>query len=529
MNDKIAWRQADELLAALWAGRLTRRQVLQRAAALGLGAAAFGQAVALPGTANGTTLAQEAGSELIVAASGDVDTLDPHVSQLILYGNMMRFTCFSSLVRYGPSLEYLPDLAESWESPDGMTYTFKLRPGATYHDGTAVEASHVEFSFKRIAEKQTVWSSRVANIATYQVVDPATIRITLTGVQADFIDGLVPLSIISPAAAETIEDEAIGSGPFKLIEWVPNDHIALERNPDYFESGVPGVDRLTFRIIKEPQVAITNLQAGEVGGVLDLPVAQAVPLKGSTEITPLIVPTSGFLLFEMLGKNSEPVRTSVQVRQALAHCLDKDAIQQTVYSGEGKQKWSFVGTTSWAYKEEAGYPYDPEKAKALLADAGQASGLELSAIVATGFPDGEQALTIWQAGLAEAGVKLNIEVQELSVWLDNYINHTYDISWNVFPGFADPNYFVGLGLRPHLEDGWQNAEAARLADEANAVLDQAQRAELYGRLQDLTVAELPIIVVQEIPQASLVKPDVTGWEINRLGYVLVRGVKVGGA
>jgi peptide/nickel transport system substrate-binding protein len=122
---------------------------------------------------------------------------------------------------------------------------------------------------------------------------------------------------------------------------------------------------------------------------------------------------------------------------------------------------------------------------------------------------------------------LNIEIQELSVWLDNYLNHTYDVIWNVFPGFADPNYFVSLGLGPHIADGWTNPEAARLAAESNQTLDQAQRIELYGQLQDLFVAELPVLVIQEAPQASVMAPNVTGWEINPLGYVLVNNVKIG--
>jgi ABC-type transport system substrate-binding protein len=161
-----------------------------------------------------------------------------------------------------------------------------------------------------------------------------------------------------------------------------------------------------------------------------------------------------------------------------------------------------------------------------LEEAG-VTDLEFSCLCIQEYPDGGKAATIWQAGLAEAGITMNVEVQALSVWLDNYINHTYDVIWNVFPGFADPNYFVSLGLDPHLKDGWTNAEAAQIAVAANQTLDQAQRTEMYGRLQDLTIAELPVIVVQETPQASLTATGITGWEINPLGFVFVDDVKVG--
>lgn len=192
----------------------------------------------------------------------------------------------------------------------------------------------------------------------------------------------------------------------------------------------------------------------------------------------------------MLGKNNETIRGNARVRQALAMCLDKNAVQQTVYAGGGFPKWTFVGSESWAYADVPGYDYDPEGAKAILEEEG-APGLEFTVLSIQGYPDGEQASTIWQAGLAEAGVKLNIELQELSVWLDNYLNHTYDVIWNVFPGFADPNYFVSLGLQPHLTDGWTNEEAAQLATSANQTLDQAARTEQYARLQELFVQDLP--------------------------------------
>ncbi len=473
------------------------------------------------------TAVAPAQTTLTVAASADIDTADPHVSQLLMFNNIIRLNVFNSLVRYGPNLELVSDLAESWSNPDDKSYIFKLRQGVKYHNGQEVQATDVEFSFKRIGAKETVFSSRVANIETYEVVDNYTIKITLKKPQADFLDGLVFLSILPQTAEADLAKTPVGSGPFKFVEWVTNDHVTLARNSDYWEQDLVKIETLIFKIIPEPQVAVTNLQAGEIDGMLEIPVAQAVFFKGSNEIKAIIQPTSSFHLFEMLGKNSEPIRNDVRVRQALAYCFDKDLIQKTVFSGEGRQKWSFIPYGSWAYKEETGYPYNPEKAKALLAEAGVGEGFEFSVIVPSGYPDGEKVTTIWQACLADIGVKLNIEIQELSVWLDNYINHTYDICWNVFPGFADPNYFVALGLKPHWADGWQNADAEKAADDANSTPQLAKRTEHYAAVQAATVADLPVIVVQEAPQASLVKPNVVGWEINSLGMVIVRGVSFG--
>lgn len=464
--------------------------------------------------------------ELKIAASADIDTTDPHISQLLIFNNIVRLNVFNSLVRYGPNLELVGDLAESWTNPDDRTYVFTLRPGVTYHNGQELKAEDVEFSLKRIGEKETVFSSRVTNIESYEIIDDRTIQITLAEPQADFLDGLIFLSIIPAEVESELETNPIGSGPFRFVEWVPNDHITLERNPDYYDQDLVKVDTLTFQIIPESQVAVANIQSGAIHGMLDIPVAQAVFQMNADDVKAIIQPTSSFHLFEMLGKNSEPIRNDVRVRQALAHCLDKDTIQETVFSGQGRQKWSFVPYGTWAYAEQEGYSYNPDRAKELLEEAGLADGFEFSVIVPSGFPDGEKVTTIWQACLAGIGVKLNIEVQELSVWLDNYINHTYDVSWNVFPGFADPNYFVSLGLQPHFADGWQNADASQIAGDANKTVDQEERAALYAELQAAAVNDLPVIVVQEAPQASLVAANVEGWEINPLGMVIVRGVSL---
>jgi peptide/nickel transport system substrate-binding protein len=522
---------ARTLMSEFFSGKIDRRQLMTRAAALGVSVSALGAVAAAPWKAIGVA-AQDASpaaapvGDLVVAAGGDIDTLDPHISQLLLYGDMVRRTVFNSLVTYADDLSYVGELAESWENPDESTYVFTLRDGLTYHDGTPVTAADVEFSFKRVVEQQTVLSSRLTNVDTYQVVDDKTISIKLKEIQADFLDGLTLINVISEAIAADVANTPIGTGPFKFVEWVPNDHIALEANTDYFIPGEPGVATLRFNILPEAQVQITNLKSGDVQGVLDVPVSQVTALEGDESVTILNVPTSSIHIFEMLGKNNETIRNNAKVRQALAMCIDKNAVQQTVFAGAGFPKWTFVGSTSWAYEAVPGYDYDPAGAKVILEEEG-ASGLEFTVLCIQGYPDGERASTIWQAGLGEAGVKLNIEVQELSVWLDNYINHTYDVIWNVFPGFADPNYFVALGLQPHFADGWTNEEAKTLATTANQTLDQDERKAQYGKLQELFVQDLPIMVIQEAPKVSLTAPDVANWGINSLSWVLLNNVTIG--
>src|SRR5262245_33210838 len=148
-------------------GRISRRELMTRAAALGVGLPVLASLLSTPVFMQSAS-AQES-TELVIAASADIDMLDPHVSQLLMFNNIIRLTCFNSLVKYNPDLSYTGDLAESWENPDDKTYVFKLRAGLTYHNGQAVEASHVEFSFKRIGEKGAIFASRVAHNASHEV------------------------------------------------------------------------------------------------------------------------------------------------------------------------------------------------------------------------------------------------------------------------------------------------------------------------------------------------------------------------
>jgi peptide/nickel transport system substrate-binding protein len=519
-----------QLLKVAQEAHLTRRQLVRQMALLGLGPSALGLPHTLPGgRLHGARPAQQSGVHATIASLRDIDTLDPHRSLVPPYGDLIRQTCFNSLVRYGSTLEIVPDLAESWEfGPDGLSCTFMLRSGVRYHNGQELEASHVEFSLTRFNEQLNDPGSvrfgwpRPFPCCWFPVefveIDPSTIVLNLDTPRDDLLDFLTYPSIITPEIAEAIETNPIGTGPFRFVEWVQQDHISLERNPDYFESGEPGLDSLTFRIIPDSQTAVAALQAGEVDAIFSLPVAEAV---SAPDFTAVIEPTSAIQAFEFRGTESSPVRMSVAVRRALAHCLNKDAVQEAVFGGEGRQKWSFVPIANEAYyQEEPGYPFDLESASALLAEAGYPDGFALTAIVPAGFSDAEVTTTIWQEALAQVDVSLNVESLEPSAFATRYADGTsFDIAWNAYPGFGHPNFFAEAALVPTTDDQWPNPELAALAASANAELDPEKRRELYGQLQDLFVDDLPILVIQEVPQASLLSPDIVGWDINPLGQV----------
>ena len=313
MVQKSRATAAQILGQSFMAGRLSRRQLIERAGILGVSASALGGLLST--TAFSAASALAAAADLKVAISADIDTLDPHVSQSLLFNDVIRSTVFNALVKYDDKLSYIPGLAAKWENPDDKTYVFTLRDGVKFHNGQELEASHVEFSFKRIADQKTVFSGRVANVDTYTVVDKKTIKIVLKAVQADFIDGLILLSVITPEIAGDIANTPIGTGPFKFVKWNTNSDISLEKNADYFEAGLPSVDKLTFQVIVSPQVQVSNLKSGTVNAVLNFPVAQAIPLRTDSSVAAAITATSSIPMFELMGKHSDAVRLNVPVRQ----------------------------------------------------------------------------------------------------------------------------------------------------------------------------------------------------------------------
>ncbi|HIC90030.1 MAG TPA: ABC transporter substrate-binding protein, partial [Anaerolineae bacterium] len=355
-----------------------------------------------------TPVPEKGGGTLVIASTQDIDNYDPHWNQLIAYEVLIGHNVFNYLTKLGPDMTVRPDLAESWDiSEDGKVYTFHLRPNAKFHNGRPVVADDVVYSFNRTIEQKMTFASKLEPIESIEAVDDHTVRITTKSPWAPFLEDIAVLAIVPKEAADTLAKEPVGSGPFRFVEWVPNDHITLEKNPDYDVPGVPRLDKLVIKILPDYSVALTNLEAGEVHAVYEVPAADAARFKGREDVafhTPAA--SNSLFLFELAVNRYEPLK-DVRVRRALAMCLDKETIRQNVYFGEGDIQWSPLPKSSWAYIEPEGVPYDPEGAKALLAEAGYPDGFELNVETISGLAVMENVATIWQDGLSKAGIKLN--------------------------------------------------------------------------------------------------------------------------
>ena len=460
--------------------------------------------------------------EVVVALAGDIDNFDPHTNQLIIFEFAIRELVFSTLVDYDAELNLQPDLATYEVNEDATVFTFSLVPDAVFHDGTSVDAAAVIASMERAGTAEdSIWSGRLADVASYEAPDDQTVVITLNNPDATFLAGLASIAIVAPSSFDTATSEPVGSGPYEFESWTANTEIVLTSFDDYFGEVSP-TKTLRLQPIADQQVALNNLYSGSVDILVSASAATVSQLDSARAdlVEPVASNSLSLIEFNSSGKLADPM-----VRQALAHALDKASIREIAYGGGGSSSWSPLPESSWAYSEQTGYEYDLDKAATMLAAAGE-SDLEFSLEVPSGFPEAEQLARVWQASLAEIGVTLNVNITEISVWLDAYVSRGYDATWNVFNVGADPHSFFDIIMTPHLADDYQNQTVSDLVLDATRVSDEAARSELYSELQQILVDELPVMIVQSTPVASIAGPDVSGYEVNPLGWALLSQVTV---
>jgi len=486
--------------------------------------AALAASVALLGATGLTTgpaLAQDQNT-LTVALSGDIDNFDPATNQLIAFQQSIGNTVFDPLIGYDADLNLVPRLAESWEvNEDATVFTLTLQEGATFHNGNPVTPEAVIQSLQRSAELGGVIGTPLQRVSEFEAVDERTLRMTLDESYAPFLTALTIVFILAPESFETASSEPVGSGPFQFESWVPNDAITLTRFDDYWGEQ-PAYETLEFRPVPDSQVALTNLYAGDVDIVAEpsTAVLNQVDENQASVVRPSASNSMAYV--EMMGTTG--TLSDVHVRRALAYAFDRSAVQAVAYSGGGESNPSPLPSSSWAYADLEGYPFDLEAAEAELAEAG-VEDLEVTIEMPSGFPEAEQMARVWQASLSEIGVTLNINVSELSVWLDAYVARDYDMTWNFFGVSPDPHSFFDVILRPHFEgDVYDNPEVAELVAAGIATGDQEERMEIYTELQEIVVDELPVLTVQSRPVGAIAAPEVEGFAMNPLGWGLYTDV-----
>ena len=380
---------------------------------------------------------------LRMAWAQDATGLDPH-KQTAFSSLRLLELIYEPLVRLNADLEIVPGLAESWSfSEDGKTLTVGLDPKARFQNGAAVTSADVKASFERILDEKTGAANRAnyLSISSIETPDAATVVFRLSQADAPILTAMTDTnSSIVPAseiAAGTIGTKAIGSGPFELQRWDPNAKAILVANKDW-AGGPPGLDGIEISVLPDETAILAALRTGQFDFALlnDPLIATLVPNEAKLQLNRAPV-----LAYHVLQLN--PARkpmNELAVRQAISCAVDRQAVLDTASLGEGR----VTGPLTMPYYASDPnslfcYARDVEKAKRLMAEAGLAEGFSATVIAATGEPPTAAAeAQVLQAQLAEIGVKLDIEMMELNVYVDTWLKGDFDMAVALNGGRPDP-------------------------------------------------------------------------------------------
>jgi len=382
-------------------------------------------------------------AKLRMAWSQDATGLDPH-KQTAFSSLRLLELIYEPLVRLDADLKIVPGIAQSWAfSADGKELTFKLDPKAKFQNGAQVSSADVKASFERILDEKTGAANRAnyLSIASIETPDDGTVVFKLSQPDAPILTAMTDTnSSIVPAseiAAGSIGTKAIGSGPFKLDSWDPNSKEVLSANKDW-AGGAPSIDGIEISVLPDESAILAAMRTGQVDFALlnDPLIATLVPKEAKLQLNRAPV-----LAYHVLQLNpSRKPMDQLAVRQAISCAVDRQAVLDTAAIGEGKVTGPL---TMPLYASDPStlfcYQQDVEKAKKLMADAGMADGFTATVIAATGEPPTAAAeAQVLQAQLAEIGIKLDIKMMELNVYVDTWLKGDFDMAVALNGGRPDP-------------------------------------------------------------------------------------------
>ncbi|MBR7552764.1 ABC transporter substrate-binding protein [Allobacillus sp. GCM10007491] len=473
---------------------------------------------------------ESAGDQVLVfARGGDSESLD-YASTTDGESSRVTKQIYESLLDFEKdSFEVKAGLAHDWEvSDDGLTYTFMLEEGVTFHDGTDFNAEAVKTNFERWADPDhefaftddgyvysmygTMFGGFKGDeghvIKEINVVNDHEIEFVLNQPLGFFLQNMAMsyFAITSPAALEehgaSINENPVGTGPFKFVSWSKDDSIILEKFEDYRKEGLPKLDEVIFQVIPDNAARLIALRSGEIDIMDGLNPDDAAGIEQEES---LVLHTRAANNFGYLGLNTQkaPLDDPL-VRQAINHAIDRSAIAEALYAGYAQPAVNPVPPGYLGYNDELElYEYNLDKSKELLAEAGHEDGLEIELwtmpVARPYMPDPETVSEIIQNDLGEIGITAKIVREEWAPYLEKTAageQELYMLGWSGTNG--DPDYFLssllhGSNAGSSNRSFYENDEVDKLLDQAKRAVDQEERADLYKKAQEIIYEESPMI------------------------------------
>lgn len=451
-------------------------------------------------------------TDLVLAMTLEPPHLDPTAGAAAAIDEIVYDNIFEGLTKIGSRGEVLPALAESWTvSDDGKTYTFKLHTGVKFHDGSDFNADDVKFSLDRARAENSTNAQKglFAQIDTVDVVDPATVKVTLKNPQGSFLYnmGWGDAVIVAPESAETNKEKPVGTGPFKFENWAKGSSITIVKNPDYWGEKV-ALDKAEFRIVPDAAAAVPALLAGDVQAFPFFPPEAVAQIKDDPRFKVVVGSTEGETILST--NNKKKPFDNLKVRQAIAHALDRQAIIDAASSGYGTPIGSHFAPHNPAYVDLTGtYPHDIAKAKELLKEAGYPDGFKAT-LKLPPTPYARLGGEVVASQLREIGIDLEIIPVEWADWLKQvFTDKDYDLT---IVSHTEPND-IDIYARKDYYFQYDNPAFDKIIDELNLTSDEAKRTELYKQAQKILADDAVNGFLFELPKIGVWDAKLEGlWE-----------------
>jgi len=491
--------------------------------------------------------APKQGGAAVITYKDDISTLDPQIGYDWQNWSIIK-SIFDGLMDYKPgTTELEPDLAESFSiSDDGLTYTFKLRPGVKFHNGRTLTAADIKWSIERAVNPATqspgqgyfgairgydeMTAGSATELSGITTPDDSTVVIALTRPDATFLH-IMAMNFSYAVAKEAVErygadfgKNPVGTGAFKMAEWVAGQRLVLDRNPDYYRPGVPYLDRVTFEVGQEPTVALLRLKRGEVDILGDgIPPAQFLQEMQDPANKGLIVEGdqlhTGYVTMNVTIKPLDDVR----VRQAVNMAINKDRIVRIINNRAVPANQALPPAMPAYDPQFKGYPFDPEGAKKLLAEAGHPDGFATELYAMNTDPNPRIAQAI-QQDLAAIGIKAELKSLAQAAVIQAGGDGTAPMIWSGgmawIADFPDPaNFYYGiLGCAGAVPGGWNWSkfcdksldERAEKADALTAPEQQAERIKLWTGIFADVIKQAPWVPIFNEKRFTFHSARITG-------------------
>lgn len=455
------------------------------------------------------------GGSAVVGVTHELVSLDPHQSTDARTRSVV-FNLYEGLVKPDPDGNLVPAVASDYKiSDDATVYTFTLRDGVKFHDGSTVTAEDVKYSIERYAEIQGE-SSAFSIFDHVEIPDEKTIEVYLKEGYSEFLPeitfGIIPASNPDP------EKNPIGTGPFKFVSYTPGQKLEVEKFEDYRQEGLPYLDHVEFKITADADTAFMELQAGTID-ILDF--LTGAQVKAAGDNCEIMEGTQNMVQGMFLNHTYEPL-SNQKVRQAICYAVNKEEINNFLYDGKSYLIGSHMVPKLVRYYEPAAenlYPYDTEKAKELLAEAGYPDGFDLEIIATTASTQYMDAAQIIADQLSRVGIRATIRPIEWSSWLEEvYHGKQFQATVVGFDGSLAPNYWMKRYVTGNSRNfmNYSNAEYDETYNNALMAVDDQEKAELYKKCQMILAEDAESVFIQDPANYVAVNKRLGGYQFYPL-------------